>query len=448
MSKRLLRGVLIAFIGHTALVTGAAAPPDDRLQAYQGFRAAFDAHNYAEALPLASQVVELSRNQFGKEAPELANPLTNLGTTYLRMSQHGLALDTYREALTVLDLQGDATNIKLLRPLQGIGMALRGLGRDDEAIAPLKRAVDITRNREGLYSLAQLPLLKELIGSYMTVRRLEDAGREQQYAFSIAETAYGKTDARLIGPIDDYARWYEATGRYAAARTLHARAVAIADRTGGGGSLLAIDGLRGAARTYRLAFLYGESEEAQPGPTQAFASMSTVQPPTAPASGEGVRILRNAEQRLLAATPAIPLRLGEVQLDLAEWYLVAGLKARALPALRDAWNSLSLAGAQQRLREPAPLTYRPPAIAVARGLEDVDKFDQSDVGLRVNVNADGEATDVVVMNPVPERESAERAVIQAVKRAQFRPAVENGLPIASTDYVLRERVFVRKPKTP
>ncbi len=59
---------------------GAEAPPDERIAAYQEFRHAFDAGEYSAALPLAQRVVELTRSQYGNEAQQLANPLTNLGT--------------------------------------------------------------------------------------------------------------------------------------------------------------------------------------------------------------------------------------------------------------------------------------------------------------------------------------------------------------------------------
>ena len=51
------------------LLAGAAfaaeAPPDERIAAYQEFRQAFDASDYATALPSAQRVVELTRRLLG-----------------------------------------------------------------------------------------------------------------------------------------------------------------------------------------------------------------------------------------------------------------------------------------------------------------------------------------------------------------------------------------------
>lgn len=425
----------------------ADAPPDERLAAYQEFRHSFDAGEYAAALPAAARVVELTRNQFGKDARELANPLTNLGTTYYRMRRFGEALDTYREALSLLDLAGNATDERLVRPLHGVGAALRGLGRDAEAVAPFRRAVEILRNREGLYTASQLPLLKELVACHTASGQLADAGHDQQYAFTVAETAYGKDDIRMLGPLDDYARWQEAAGQFSAARVLHARAVQLADSRLGEGNIAAVPGLRGIARTYRLAYIYGESEESA-------QSATTLQDQLAPSmlarvvntpSSEGERALRNALDRLNANGAANPALRAEVLVDLGDWYLIAGGGPRALASYRDAWQALG-AEAEKQLGAPQLLVYRPPAMAVSRHGYGADTHEEQEVRLRLAVQASGEVRDAIVANPAPERESAERAVVSAVKRGLWRPGMRDGNPVATSDVEFVERVFVRRPR--
>ena len=174
--------------------------------------------------------------------------------------------------------------------------ALRGLGRDAEAITPFKRAVEILRNREGLYTATQLPLMKELAASHAAAGQMAEAGRDQQYAFTVAETAYGKDDLRLLQPLDDYAQWQEAAGQFSAARVLHARAVHLADSKLRARNTAAVQGLRGIARTYRLAYVFGESDES----AQVATSLQDQLAPSMMArvvntpSSEGERALRNA----------------------------------------------------------------------------------------------------------------------------------------------------------
>jgi tetratricopeptide (TPR) repeat protein len=425
----------------------AEAPPDERIAANQEFRRSFDAGEYAAALPAAMRVVELTQNQFGADSLQMVNPLTNLGTAYYRLRNYGEALDRYRQALTILDLAGNSTDARLVRPLHGMGAALRGLQRDSEAVTPLRRAVEILRNREGLYTATQLPLMKELIASYIATGQVAEAGREQQYAFNVAETAFGKEDLRLLQPLDEYAQWQELAGQYTAARLLHARAVQIADAKLGNANLQAIPGLRGIARTYRLAYLNGESEES----TQAAIAMQEQLAPTvvtrvnAP-SNEGERALRAALERVNASSAPQPALRALVLIDLGDWHLISGGKPRALAAYHDAWEALGPEAAARQLGTPQELVYRPPSIAVSRRQQNPDTHDEQEVKLRLHIAADGDVREAIVVNAAPEREAAERAVIAAVKRGLFRPAFRDGAAVAATDVEFTERVYVRRPK--
>jgi hypothetical protein len=320
------------------------------------------------------------------------------------------------------------------------------MNRDADAIAPLKRAVDITRNREGMQSPTQLPLLKVLVACYMSTGRVPEAGTEEVYAFNIAEATYGRNDIRMLGPLDDYARWNEAAGRYTAARALHLRAAQLADSVLGNNTVQAVNGLRGIARTYRLAYVYGEAE--QPATVDALGGTMVPTPVVSPPTqaGEGERALRIAIQRLAAAIPAQPQRLGEVQVDLGDWYLTGGATARALPVYKEAWNSLALAGGQALLSTAVPIVYHPPPAAVAHGVMDPNLYDEQVVELRLSIDASGNVREAVVVNPVADRESAERAVAAAVKRATFRPVFSQGVAVASTDQVFKERIYVKRPK--
>jgi tetratricopeptide (TPR) repeat protein len=427
---------------------GADAPTDERTSTYRQYRQAFDAGNYEQALPLALRVVELTGNQFGAEEPELANPLTNLATTLYRMRQYGEALDTYRRALTILDLTGNATDPRLIAPLHGLGATLRGLGRDEEAIVPLKRAVDIIRNRDGLHAPAQLPILRALIECFEDTGRLEDAGREHQYAYNVAEQAWGAEDPRMIGEMGALARWFERTRRYTAARLLYMKAVQVADREQPG-SLKAIDALRGIARTYRLAYVNGESQETvmnTPNELPQSLGQASLAQMMATPSGEGERSLRNALERLEAAGVAKAAERAAVLIDLGDWYRIAGAGQRALSTWREAWNELTVAGDTSALATPATIVYRAPQIAESQRQESPEEYDVQEVRLRVAVAADGSVRDTTVANPAPARESAERAVTSAVRRAIWRPAFAGGMPVAFTDHAFTERVYVRLPE--
>jgi hypothetical protein len=228
---------------------------------------------------------------------------------------------------------------------------------------------------------------------------------------------------------------------------LHARAVQLADAKLGERNIAAVPGLRGIARTYRLAYLYGETEESA-------QSASTLQDQLAPTmmtrvvntpSSEGERALRNALDRLNASSEAKAAQRADVLIDLGDWYLIAGLAPRALASYRDAWQALG-ADAPAKLGTPQMLVYRPPPVAVSRRGYSADTHEEQEVRLRVAVQPTGEIREAIVMNTAPEREAAERAVIAALKRGLWRPGLVEANPVAVSDVEFVERVFVRRPK--
>ena len=425
--------------------TPADAPVSERAAAYGQFRAAFDAREYQQALPLAVRVVELTTSQYGAEAPELANPMTNLATTLSRLGQHGEALDNYRRALTVLDLTANAADPRLVAPLHGLGATLRAMDRHEEAIVPLKRAVDIIRNREGLHSPSQLPVLRALIDSYDRTWRREEAAREHQYAFNVAEQTYGGDDPRMIEALALLAAWHEKTGSYTAARVLHMRAVQLADREQPG-SIKAVDGLRGIARTFRLAFVNPESQDtlmaAQTDLPPSLAPMHLASVMNTP-SAEGERALRNALQRLQTAGPSKAAERGAVLIELGDWYRVAGAGGRAMSTWMEAWGELSKAGDTSAMDQPATIVYRPPQMAAALRPQDPQQYTIREVQLRLSIAADGDVRDSTVENPAAGAESAERSLVAAVRRATWRPAFSGGMPVATPDFFYTEPMYVR-----
>jgi tetratricopeptide (TPR) repeat protein len=429
-----------------AVPAPAAGTPDERAAAYREFREAFDKGNYREALPAANRVVEMTRSQFEDDAPENANALTNLATTYYRMKAYGEALDNYRKAITVLELQSDATDPRMVRPLHGLGSALLALHREEEAVVPLKRAVDIVRNRDGLHAEAQLPVLRSLIEAYAATGRTAEAGREQEYAFSVAEGAYGKNDLRMVGPIEDLARWYEQTRRFTMARLMHMRAVQTVDAVKKGG-VEAVPALRGIARCFRLGYIYGESGDS------AEAAQASMDAPTGTMIGainqptsDGERALLNALSRLDGG-PTQAAQRGAVLVDLGDWYRMARKDSRAFERWNDAWKELAAAGDTTLLAQPAAIAYAPPAVAASERQRDAGDYNVEQVQVRVAIDAKGSVRDATVANPAPAREAAEKAVLAAVRSADWRPAFRDGKPVAVDDFMFRESVYVKVPKS-
>src|SRR5207249_2138661 len=133
----------------------------------------------------------------------------------------------------------------------GLGVTYSATRQYEDASVTLQRALDLSRNLDGLLNPGQLPILNPLIGSLVSLERHGEADREFQYAVRVAQSAWGSTDRRVIRPVDRYAHWLEHMGRYPSARAAYARELTIAEGAGSRAARLVIDPLLGIARSYR-----------------------------------------------------------------------------------------------------------------------------------------------------------------------------------------------------
>jgi TonB family protein len=430
----------------------AAAAMDDpeRVTLYKEFRGVFDARNYEAALPLAERLVKATEQQYGPNDLALVNPLVNLGTVRYRLHQYDPALDSYRRSIEILEGKSEKTDRQFIRALHGLGATYHALQRDEEAVTALKRAVDLSRNLDGLFNPEQLVVLRPLITSYSVLGRGEEAGKEEQYAFTIAENTFGHDDVRLLPALDLYARYYESIGRYTTARALHARAIGLSEKAGGRNSSLIVDGLRGVARSYRLAYLFGDEnlEEASANPPSGLAGGGMLNPSSMLRSGgpspEGERALKAALQVLTAKDkPPDYATIGAVLVDLGDWYLTAGANDRALLAYRDAWKQLAQSGSTAVLEKPVQLLYRPPIASTRRTADNADELDAHTIKVRFTVTPTGELEDVVSASSEAS-ESQTRSVLSAMKKARYRPRLQNGEPVETKGVEFETQVFTKR----
>ncbi len=426
-----------------ASATSLAVTDAERIQVYQEFRAAFDAKQFAAALPLAAKLVSMTEQQLGPDTNALVNPLTNLGTVNLRLTQYPAAETAYQRALAIIEAQSSAgADPAQISTLHGLGEVLLATKRYEAAKVSLDRAVGLTRNQRGLYDQSQLAILPSLIECHMAMQNFALAEQQHQYAFRIAESTFGRADKRLLGPLDRYARWYELMGRYTTARLLHARGLQIAEQDGGQTSLLAVKPLRGLARSYWLEYINGPEETADTSQLSDAAgnniSVGRLNP-------DGERALQIAIATLNKQQPVIHQDLGETQLEFGDWYLLAGSPSKSNDAYRLAFRELESAGSASILATPKSLAYRAtPSSTLRMRPEKPEDFDIRNVETRLVVGADGRVLDAVsVGGDAPD--ASIKAVVAALKRARYRPRLDASGAVETKELLYTERVYVRKP---
>lgn len=453
-----LRKALIATIA-SLIASGASgavpAPSADaareRGEIFLKFKAALESNDLVGARMLAEQLVTNTESTFGKDARELVAPLTNLGTVAFRRGEYQLAEADYLRAIKLIDGQQAGADRDLIRPLTGLGETLLATRRPADAAVVFKRALDLSRNLDGLFNAAQIDIIDPLLECYVALGRTQDADKEYQYAFRVAETAYGKNDLRMLEALDRYALWHEANNRYATARGLHARALQIVEQYATRQPLLGITALRGLARTYLMEALMGaENTDTKPDPMtrDPFGMFGGDQNRLNP---EGERALKYAIELLGNGQPVDHRTRAETLLQLGDWYLMAGSVSRAAPEYKRAWSELAPFGeeALAPLRKPRVIAYREPSIAAKHGEAD-DEHEIVDVKLALKIGKEGKVAAVTSVEPV-KAEAATRPVITAVRRAKFSPGLANGEPVEVDGVPFEERVAIKskaKPETP
>jgi tetratricopeptide (TPR) repeat protein len=449
-----VRRLKLALMVAAAVLAPAAAlavTDADRVAVYRQFRAAFDAHRYPDALPLAEKLVALTQEQYGANDRELVNPLSNLGTTQFRMGDYKDAEDTYLRSVKIAaDTGGGTADRLMLRPLQGLGATYYATRQYEDASVTLQRALDLSRNLDGLLNPAQMTILYPLIGSLVNLERHSEVDREFQYAVRVAQSAWGSTDARVIRPVDRYAHWLEHMGRYPSARAEYARELTLAEGAGSRAARLVIDPLLGIARTYRLEAMIGSDEEA----------LQYVDPFAQPSPGlvteHGVRGLSpDGEKALLLALQTIdkmrpvdhPIRATTL-MELGDWYLCADQTDKSLARYRDAWKEFQQAGSTAALDVPRQLAYRAPSSSISRSpLAERDNTDEHSVQATFTVKRDGHTTNVIT-NSSDATGSQQKLVLAAVRHARYAPRLLNGEPVDTEGVTLLEKLLSKRPRQP
>jgi tetratricopeptide (TPR) repeat protein len=423
----------------------------DRVAVYREFRAAFDAHRYPDALPLAEKLVALTQEQYGATDRELVTPLSNLGTTQFRMGDYRDAEDTYLRSVKIAaDTGGGSADRLMLRPLQGLGETYYATRQYEDASVTLQRALDLSRNLDGLLNPGQMTILYPLIGSLVNLERHTEVDREFQYAVRVAESAWGSTDSRVIRPVDRYAHWLEHMARFPSARAEYARELTIAEGAGSRAARLVIDPLLGIARSYRLEAMIGNDEEAaQYVDPFAQSGVGVV-------TERGLRGLNpDGEKALLLALQTIdkmhpadhPIR-GTTLMELGDWYLCADQADKSLTRYRDAWKEFQQAGSTTALDVPRQLAYRAPASSASRSpLAERDNTDEHAVQATFTVKRDGHTANVIT-NTSDATAAQQKIVLAAVRRARYAPRLQNGEPVDTEDVTLLEKLLSKRPRQP
>jgi tetratricopeptide (TPR) repeat protein len=443
-ARKYLGGLAIAAFALSPILAVApafAVSDSERVAVYKQFLVDYQAKRYAEAQPLAEQLVKLTEEQYGPDELQLTNPLTNLATIHYKLGNYPAAIENYQRTLRILQAKSTNADKQQIRPLHGLGVSFLGARDPESAVVALKRAADLSRNNDGLFNIGQVEFIDALIDAYESTGRFAESEKEAGYALRVEEAAYGRNSVKLLDRLDKLALWFENDRRYTSERNTYERSLAILQKSGAANDLRRIPPLRGIARSFRLEAFYG-IEGADNGAT--FNTGNNGAPVFADGTQQrrGESSLTTALQIIESSQPVDPVLRGVVLTDLGDWYLVANNTRRAYDTYAEAWKSLNDARDTKLLEWPRVLAYRPSVSSVDRSQLDPKEAQLKAVELHFTVTRDGRLENVSSpTTDVPE--GIVRNSVTSMRRSRYAPRIENGAAVATNDVVFVERVLIR-----
>jgi tetratricopeptide (TPR) repeat protein len=349
---------------------------DIRLEAYQQFRALYEAGRYGDALPYARRVVELSEHG---EDPDYELPIAynNLGATQYQTGDYAGAGDSYSKSLDLLEATQGISSRRLVVPLAGLGAVYAAQDQHQLAAEQYERALAVSRRADGLFNLQQVPLLRQAADSRFAINDFAGAEREYMYALKIAEQNYGYGDARTIPTLLEFGGFYEGLREYVAARIMYLRARDAALAVKPGFSPEAVAALTGISRCHRLFYsLNAEPSDSAPPQRDDFTGdvMGKYQEPRVPtpsADRTGLKAAQHALE-LVRSTPQPPPELvTQVLIELGDWFQTLSKPAQSMPYYIEAAALLDGRVTSDPLlvhplREPRMVFYRHPVGAIRK----------------------------------------------------------------------------------
>ena len=393
---------------------------------------------------------EMVASKVNAERASLA-PLRRTRDALIAVSELDAALERAAEIVAAAETRGDGGLADDLLQLALIQTSL-----EEHAAAELNylRAIELKQHAQGVFSPALIEPLHALGRSYIDSGRFKDALTVLANARSISQRTFGLFNLEQMALIDEMTRAYVEAGDKASAHALQLERLHKAIRHFGADAPELVPFYRHLGDYYyqHLGDLYGNlpsNFRAHDQYWKAFEIASAGE--RGDASPESLALLRRltavemhiddrprAPDRLLAALDH-PAGIGAAERGmsfaaLGDWATVKGDHASAeryYSAAFGAFGESADLDAEALFATPVMLDFVPPPDGIDAG-GPLPLWTWGTLELAIDVSATGQATDVRTVFAEPAGTDLERAYLQRVRKAHFRPSLEKGRPVAMT----------------
>lgn len=391
---------------------------DQREAAHDQFLLLFEEKRYDEALPVAFNIVNLARQQYGDNDIQLVSALNNLATTQILTGDLVSAEANYKISIGLIEKHEGILSIRLINPLIGLGGTYNRLGQHEQSIQSFKRALHVNHVNDGFYNFEQFQIRDGLTESYVGLNEFEDANFQQQSQLEIYQRKLGMENPEIAPALYKLARWYERSGQSEIARLTYHSAYRLMRESYGKNSPKLIKSMAGIANTYARQGLMRES---------------------ASYFKKALEIVDKQE------TPDL-LQRAELHVELGDLYTRYGKNKSASENYGRAWADLSndelfLDQRDVYFEQPVRIQGIPwTAIKFPAGTNRNDpkmsEFKDGFVLAKYSVDAQGQTHDVVIIESTPD-DMMNAQVIAALDHSTYRPRYDEGVAVPADGLIHR-----------
>ena len=321
----------------------------------------------------------------------------------------------YFETIETIGEQEGEMSAALILPLRLLGRSYIGARMFPQAIAVLEQAQDISRRNTGLFNVEQAGLIDDMTTAYLATGDTVTAQSLQVERLEIAQRRFGAEDPQVIPFHNSLADYYERSRLRSSAREQYEAVLGILQSSDGSAGA-ELEPLRNIAR---IDLMSGE------GHTEALERIESILATEADISPleRGLSLAVLGDARILEDDP-----------EGAQGYYS---QAYALLDQHDA-NALA------HFAEPAMVRFVPPLSAVDRGLRS-GPYAWGTIVIEFDVGEDGRV-EAINRTGIEPADAIERAYVERLRQAYFRPQLVDGVPVATENVLLTHyfRYYVKE----
>jgi CHAT domain-containing protein/Tfp pilus assembly protein PilF len=221
----------------------------------------YEEGRYADAIPLAKEVLAIREEALGPDHLDVATSLNNLAGLYQQQGRYAEAEPLYKRSLTIREKARGPDHPDLATTLNNLALLYNDQGRYAEAEPLFKRSLVIDEKVFGPDHPVVAADLNNLAGLYLEQGRYAAAEPLLKRSLAIREKALGPDHPDLATTLNNLALLYYHQGRYAEAEPLFKRSLAIREKALGPDHPDVAQSLGAMAELYRS---QGRDAEAEP----------------------------------------------------------------------------------------------------------------------------------------------------------------------------------------